>query len=122
MTSSLLTFEPECVFFSFRIYQMIYRSDELDVSRFMLQISVQLVPKEWHFSDDSKSIGQMFSQPSMGSYPSFNLSTGKRFKVSVKEARNLIVKSGAKCDLYVKLQYGKVGFILCEITAEIDSQ
>lgn len=74
----------------------------------MLQISVQLIPKEWHFSDELNDISQMTYQPSIGAYPPFHPSTGKRFKVSVKEGRNLTVKSG-KCDSYVKLQYGKVG-------------
>ncbi|KMZ62571.1 hypothetical protein ZOSMA_452G00060 [Zostera marina] len=70
-------------------------------------ISVQLIPKEWHFSDELNDISQMTYQPSIGAYPPFHPSTGKRFKVSVKEGRNLTVKSG-KCDSYVKLQYGKV--------------
>lgn len=76
------------------------------------QLAVQLVLKEWQFSDGSislrSSIGSQ-SHPSMYGSSSLQSKTGRKLMVTVAEGRNLTGrdKSG-KCDPYVKLQYGKV--------------
>lgn len=88
-------------------------------SLFVFQLAVRLVLKEWQFSDGSVSLLSSInsqSLPSLNGSSSLQPKTGRKLMVTVVEGRNLPGrdKSG-KCDPYVKLQYGKVGyaFIVC---------
>ncbi|KAK9714101.1 hypothetical protein RND81_06G071700 [Saponaria officinalis] len=72
------------------------------------ELTVQLVLKEWQFSDGSHSIGLH-----LGTQPSFqglaNSKTGRKFYVTVVEGQDIGGKDKTgRYEPYVKLQYGKV--------------
>ncbi|XP_072999935.1 uncharacterized protein [Typha latifolia] len=75
------------------------------------ELTVNLVLKEWQFSDGSIILSNSVnsrSQPSISGFPSLQLRTGRKLKVTVVEGRNLVIKEkSGKCDPYVKLHYGK---------------
>ncbi|WOH03401.1 hypothetical protein DCAR_0622798 [Daucus carota subsp. sativus] len=76
------------------------------------ELTVKLVLKEWQYSDGSHSLNNFHLNSRASSlYGSSNFPTrtGRKIYVTVVEGKDLMVrdKSG-KCDLYVKLQYGKV--------------
>lgn len=76
----------------------------------MWQLTVKLVVKEWQFSDGSLSLNKFNGSSRKSTYSSSSpLSrTGRKINVAIMEGKDLI--SSGKCDPYVKLQYGKVGF------------
>lgn len=75
---------------------------------------MKLVLKEWQFSDGSQSSNNFHvqSRQSLFGSSSFESRTGRKIHVTVVEGKDLSVKDkSGKCDPYVKLQYGKVGFL-----------
>ncbi|KAK8657117.1 hypothetical protein V6N13_035374 [Hibiscus sabdariffa] len=75
------------------------------------ELAVKLVVKEWQFSDGSLSFNNLrvSSQPSLNASSNFLSRTGRRISVTVVEGKDLITKDkSGKCNLYVKMQYGKV--------------
>ncbi|KAE8663972.1 hypothetical protein F3Y22_tig00112857pilonHSYRG00079 [Hibiscus syriacus] len=75
------------------------------------ELTVKLVVKEWQFSDGSLSFNNLrvSSQPSLSGSSNFLSRTGRRISVTVVEGKDLMTKDkSGKCNLYVKLQYGKV--------------
>ncbi|KAK8521374.1 hypothetical protein V6N13_077483 [Hibiscus sabdariffa] len=75
------------------------------------ELAVKLVVKEWQFSDGSLSFNNLrvSSQSSLSGSSNFLSNTGRRISVTVVEGKDLITKDkSGKCNLYVKLQYGKV--------------
>ena len=79
----------------------------------MWQLTVKLVVKEWQFSDGSLSLNKFNVSSLKSMYGSSNLlsRTGRKINVAIMEGKDLISKErSGKCDPYVKLQYGKVGF------------
>lgn len=73
---------------------------------------MKLVLKEWQFSDGSQSSNKYHVRSLYGS-SNFLSRTGRKIRITVVEGKDLIVKDkSGKCDAYVKLQYGKVGFFL----------
>lgn len=77
-----------------------------------LQLTVKLVLKEWQYSDGSHSLNNFHLNSRAASlYGSSNFPTrtGRKIYVTIVEGKDLLVKDkSGKCDLYVKLQYGKV--------------
>ncbi|GAV69274.1 C2 domain-containing protein [Cephalotus follicularis] len=74
------------------------------------ELSVRLVLKEWQFSDGSHSQSNfhLSSRQSLSGSSHLLSRTGRKINVTVVEGKNLIPKEkSAKCDPYVKLQYGK---------------
>ncbi|MQL77589.1 hypothetical protein Taro_010003 [Colocasia esculenta] len=70
------------------------------------ELSVKLAVKQWQYSDGSKGLNNYTIVRSQPSVSGSQLWTGRKFKITIIEGRNLLTKSG-KCDPYVKLQYGK---------------
>ncbi|KAK1372057.1 synaptotagmin-5 [Heracleum sosnowskyi] len=76
------------------------------------ELTVKLVLKEWQYSDGSHSLNNFHLNSRASSlYGSSNFPTrtGRKIYVTIVEGKDLLVKDkSGKCDLYVKLQYGKV--------------
>ncbi|XP_020220786.1 synaptotagmin-5 isoform X2 [Cajanus cajan] len=75
------------------------------------ELKVKIVVKEWQFSDGSHSLNNLRanSQQSLIGSSSLLSKTGRKLKITVVEAKDLVAKDKAgKIDPYVKLQYGKV--------------
>ncbi|KAL8111083.1 hypothetical protein AgCh_026721 [Apium graveolens] len=76
------------------------------------ELTIKLVLKEWQYSDGSHSLNNFhLNSRSSSLYGSSNFPTrtGRKIYVTVVEGKDLLVKDkSGKCDLYVKLQYGKV--------------
>ncbi|XP_044477465.1 uncharacterized protein LOC123204727 isoform X2 [Mangifera indica] len=75
------------------------------------ELTVTLSLKEWQFSDGSHSSTNFRSgsQLSLNGSSNFLSRTGRKINVTVVEGKDLILKEkSGKCDLYVKLQYGKI--------------
>ncbi|XP_058193725.1 synaptotagmin-5-like [Rhododendron vialii] len=73
-------------------------------------LTVELVLKEWQFSDGSHSLNsfRLSSWPSFYGSSNFPTGTGRKICISVAEGKDLLVKDKfGKSDPYVKLQYGK---------------
>lgn len=89
--------------------------------RWILQLTVKLVLKEWQFSDGSHSLNNfhLSTQQSLYGSSSFLPRTGRKIKITVKEGKDLNMrdKSG-KCSPYVRLQYGKVHFFFLHNTCQ----
>lgn len=69
------------------------------------EVSVRLVVKQWHYTDDPRS---EISRGILGSLSSFQATTGRTIQVVVEEARNLVAKDRSEnSDPYILLQYGK---------------
>lgn len=86
-----------------------------------LQLMVRLVVKEWQFTDGSYSSNNFRVSPPQSLYGSSNLpsGTGRKIYMTVVEGRDLIANKSARCDPYVKLQYGKVGLPVFFITQNL---
>lgn len=81
--------------------------------KLILQLTVRLVLKEWQFSDGSHSLNSyhLSLQQSINGTSTVLARTGRKINITVVEGKDLIAKEkSGKCDPYVKLQYGKVGF------------
>ncbi|GKV39430.1 hypothetical protein SLEP1_g47195 [Rubroshorea leprosula] len=75
------------------------------------ELTVRLVLKEWQFSDGSHSLSHLRSsvQQSFNGLSNFLSTTGRKINITVGEGKDLITKDNSgKCNLYAKLQYGKV--------------
>eukprot|EP00250_Pteridium_aquilinum_P006892 c16719_g1_i2 orf=702-3128(-) len=69
------------------------------------EISLRLVVKQWHYTDDHRSD---ISHGILGSLSSFQASTGRTIKIIVEEGRNLVAKDKFEnSDPYILVQYGK---------------
>ena len=81
--------------------------------KLILQLTVRLVLKEWQFSDGSHSLNSyhLSLRQSINGTSTVLARTGRKINITVVEGKDLIAKEkSGKCDPYVKLQYGKVGF------------
>ncbi|XP_017442457.1 synaptotagmin-4 isoform X3 [Vigna angularis] len=76
------------------------------------ELKVKIVVKEWQFSDGSHSLNNLRanSQRSLIGSSSLLSKTGRKLKITIVEAKDLVTKDrSGKVSPYVKLQYGKVG-------------
>lgn len=77
---------------------------------------MRIVVKEWQFSDGSHSMNnfRLTPQYSLNGSPQVVSKTGRKLNITVVEGKNLPAKdTSGKTEPYVKLQYGKVGHIIC---------